>query len=304
MKEKMLRLNLYVGLTGFFISALLLVWKSSFMKTWFFCFAWWSFIFFLDSLNFRKKGFSPLSRSYSHFFLLAYLSVFIWIVFEIINLRLKNWSYHNLPLHTPERWAGYFVAFASVIPALQELSLFLGEVLKGKKLSLFKVEPRPWLLRGFVFLGLISILLFLLWPQIFFPLPWLCFLFILDPINYNRQNESLLRGFKKGDWNRFWAWVLAGLVAGILWEMWNFLAGSHWEYSLPYFNFGRVFHMPILGYTGFLPFSLEIFEISTFFSDIKEKLQGKKTIKILILIVLGLSCLVGFYLIDNFTLAG
>lgn len=301
MKDKVLRLNLYVGLIGFFVSALLLVLKSSFMKTWFFCFAWWSFILFFDSLNFRKRGSSPLSRSCSHFFLLAYLSVFIWIVFELINLRLKNWSYHSLPLHTPERWAGYLVAFASVIPALQELSCFFKEILKGKKLSLFMVKVKPVWLRALVLLGLVSVFLVLLWPQIFFPLPWLFFLFILDPINYNRHNDSLLRGFEKGDWNRFWSWVFAGLVAGILWEMWNFWAGSHWEYSLPYFNFGRVFHMPILGYTGFLPFSLEIFEISIFFSDIKEKLKGKKEVKILILIVLGLSCLVGFYLIDSFT---
>jgi len=301
MGDKVLRLNLYVGMMGFVVSALLLVLKSSFMKTWFFCFAWWSFILFLDSLNFRIRGSSPLSRSCSHFFLMAYLSVFIWIVFELINLRLKNWSYHSLPLHTPERWAGYFVAFASVVPALQELSYLFREMLKGKKLSVFRIEPRPWLLRGFVLLGLISIPLFLLWPQIFFPLPWLCFLFIFDPINYRRCNDSLLRGFEKGDWSRFWSWVFAGLVAGVLWEMWNFWAGSHWEYSLPYFDFGRVFHMPILGYTGFLPFSLEIFEISTLFSDIREKLKGKKTIKILILIVVGLLCLVGFHLIDSLT---
>jgi hypothetical protein len=271
------------------------------MKTWFFCFAWWSFILFLDSLNFRIRGSSPLSRSCNHFFLLAYLSVFAWIVFELINLRLKNWSYHNLPAHTLERWAGYFVAFASVIPALQELSYFFQEVLRGKNLSFFSVKVKPVGLRALVLIGLVFFVLFMLWPRIFFPLPWLCLCFILDPINYRRHNDSLLRGFEKGDWNRFWSWVFAGLVAGILWEMWNFWAGSHWEYSLPFFNFCRVFHMPILGYMGFLPFSLEIFGISVLFSDIWQKLREKKTVEIMILVVLGLCCLGGFYLIDMFT---
>ncbi len=304
MKDKLLRANLYVGLTAFLASTLLLILKSSFMKTWFFCFAWWSFILFLDSLNYRIRGSSPLSDSLSNFFLMAYVSVFVWIVFEFFNLRMKNWSYHSLPLNTPERWAGYFVAFASVIPALRELSLFFMQFLKGKKLSLFRVQPNPLLCRGSILFGLVSICLVLLWPRVFFPLPWICFLFLLDPINYRRKNDSLLRSFEQGDWTRIWSWVFAGLAAGIFWEMWNFWAGSHWEYSLPYLDFGRVFHMPVLGYTGFLPFALEAFEISTFFSDLKEKLRGKKSVEILILIILGLSCLAGFYLIDRFTLAG
>lgn len=303
MKDKVLRLNLYLGLMGFFGSTLLLVLKSSFMETWFFCFAWWSFILFLDSLNFRKNGSSPLSESCGDFLFMAFLSVFVWVVFELINLRLKNWSYHGLPLHTTERWTGYFVGFASVIPAFQELSLFFRKVLKGKRLSLFRVKPKPLLLRGCVLLGLVSVLLVLLWPRIFFPLPWLSFLFLLEPINYSRKNDSFLRDFEKRDWTRFWAWSFSGLVAGILWEMWNFWSGSHWEYSLPSLDFVRVFHMPVLGYTGFLPFSLEIFAILTFFSDVKKKLKGKETVKILILIVLGLFCLAGFYLIDKFTLA-
>lgn len=302
MKDRALRMNLWVGSMVLFVSTLLLVLKLSFMKTWFFCFAWWSFILILDSLNFRKRRTSPLSDSLGNFFLMAYLSVFVWIVFELFNLRLKNWSYHGLPLARPERWAGYFVAFASVIPALQELSLFFKDVLKGKKLSLFRIKPTPLLLRGFVSLGLVSIFLALLWPRIFFPLPWICFLFLLEPINYNRKNVSLLRDLEEGEWIRFWAWVLAGIAAGILWEMWNFWAGSHWEYSLPYLDFGRIFYMPVMGYAGFLSFSLEIFETSSFFSDIKAGLKGKKAIGVSIMIILGLLCLAGFYLIDRLTL--
>lgn len=302
MKDKLLRSNLYLGLMGFFVSTLLLVLKISFMETWFFCFAWWSFILFLDSLNFRKNGSSPLSESCSNFFFMAYLSVLVWVIFELINLRLENWSYHDLPLHTPERWAGYFLGFASVIPAFQELSLFFRRFNKGNRLSLFKLEPKPWFLRACIIFGLVSIALVLSWPRIFFPLPWLCFLFLLEPINYIRKSDSLLRGFKEKDWTRFWSWIFAGLIAGILWEMWNFWSGSHWEYSLPYLDFGRVFHMPVLGYSGFLPFSLEIFVIFTFFSDIKKRLEGRKTIKTLSLIVMGLLCLAGFYLIDKFTL--
>jgi len=302
MKEKILRLNLYIGLFAFLSSTLLLVLRITFMKTWFFCFAWWSLILFLDSWNFRRQRSSLLSGSFGKFLFMAYLSVFIWVVFELFNLRLKNWSYHRLPLHAPERWAGYFMAFASVVPALKELSILFGDFLKGKRLALFRISPKPILLWGFILLGLLSVFFVMLWPKIFFPLPWLCFIFLLDPINYWLKNDSILEGFEAGDWSRFWSWVLAGLMAGFLWELWNFWAGSHWEYSLPYLDFGRIFHMPVLGYTGFLPFSLEIFSLSTFLSDMKERLQQKTLLYILILMVLGLFCLTGFYLIDHFTL--
>jgi hypothetical protein len=302
MKEKILRLNLYIGLFAFLSSTLLLVLRIPFMKTWFFCFAWWSLILFLDSWNFRRQRSSLLSGSFGKFLFMAYLSVFIWVIFELFNLRLKNWSYHSLPLHAPERWAGYFLAFASVVPALKELSLLFGDFLKGKSLALFKISPRPIILWGFFLLGLLSVFFVLLWPKIFFPLPWMCFIFLLDPINYWLRNDSILEGFETGDWIRFWSWVLAGLVAGFLWELWNFWAGSHWEYSLPHLDFGRVFHMPVLGYTGFLPFSLEVFSLSTFLSVMKERLQQKTLLNILIFMALGLFCLVGFYLIDRFTL--
>ncbi len=302
MKEKILRLNLYIGLFAFLSSTLLLVLRIPFMKTWFFCFAWWSLILFLDSWNFRRQRSSLLSGSFGKFLFMAYLSVFLWVVFELFNLRLKNWSYHSLPLHAPERWAGYFLAFASVVPAIKELSLLFGDFLKGKSLALFRISPKPIVLWGFFLLGLLSVFFVLLWPKIFFPLPWLCFIFLLDPINYWLRNDSILEGFETGDWTQFWSWVLAGLVAGFLWELWNFWAGSHWEYSLPYLDFGRVFHMPVFGYTGFLPFSLEVFSLSTFLSVMKERLQQKTLLNILIFVALGLFCLVGFYLIDRFTL--
>ncbi|MBA7492358.1 hypothetical protein ES702_02908 [subsurface metagenome] len=272
------------------------------MKMWFYCFAWWSFILVVDSLNFRRRKASPLSESTGKFLFSAFISVFVWLVFELFNLRLKNWSYHDLPSSIFERWLGYFIAFASVIPAMREISFFIEGFFKKKRLALFRMKPSPIFLRLCVFLGVLSIFLSLSWPRLFFPLVWLCFIFLLEPLNFWLENKTFLADLERREWTRLWSWISAGLVAGFFWELWNFWAGSRWEYSLPYLNFWRVFQMPVLGYTGFLPFALEIFAFYQLFSGMYKKLEKKILIKTVIFVFLILFYLGCFYLIDTFSL--
>jgi hypothetical protein len=98
----------------------------------------------------------------------------------------------------------------------------------------------------------------LLWPGVFFPCVWLCFIFLLEPLCFRLGIPSLASDMERNLGTRFWSWVAAGFTAGFVWEFFNFWAGSHWEYSLPYFEFGRIFQMPVLGYFGFIPFALEV----------------------------------------------
>jgi len=301
MKKKILHLNLYFGSLLLFCAFILVLVHISFVRRWFFIIAWWSFILIVDSLNFRRTKSSLLSRPLKDFLFSAYISIFVWLIFELFNLRLRNWSYRDLPSSLPERWAGYFLAFASVIPAMKELSLFFEGIFK-KKFALFRVGVTPALLKFLILVGAASIVLALTWPRIFFPLTWLCFIFLLEPVNFWLKNRTFLRDIEKREWSRFRCWVLAGLVAGFLWEFWNFLAKSHWEYSLPYLNFWRVFQMPLLGYTGFLPFGLEIFAINELLLSLRERWQGKIILKGLAFIVLLFFYMVGFYLIDRYTL--
>lgn len=302
MKGKIIRFNLFLGLGLFIISAVLLILRLPFMKTWFYCFAWWSFILVVDSVNFRVRMRSPLSESTRNFLFTAFISVFVWLLFELINLRVKNWSYHNLPSNVLERWLGYFVAYASVIPALWEISFFLERFLEGKKLALFRIKVTPFFLKLCVFIGILFIFLPLFRPGLFFPLIWLCFMFLLEPVNYWLKNESLLVDQERKDWSRIWSWILAGLVAGFLWELFNFWAGSHWEYSLPYLDFWRVFQMPVFGYTGFMPFALEVFIFFQLLSKIYKELERRIFIKSLFFVLLIIFYLGCFYLIDTFTL--
>jgi len=302
MKERILRFNLYLGLFILVVSVLLLSLQFSFIKTWFYCFAWWSFILIMDSLNFRIRKISPLSESTKTFLFSAYISVFVWLIFELFNLMLKNWSYHDLPASPWERWLGYFIAFASVIPAMREISFFMEGLLKKKSIALFRLKAPPHFLKLCVFLGLVFIFLAITWPSLFFPLVWICFIFLLEPINFWLKNETFLFDLERKDWTRLWSWIIAGLVAGFFWEFWNFLANSRWEYFLPYLNFWRVFEMPVFGYTGFMPFALEIFGFHQLFSWMYKKIEKKFLLKMIIYIFLILFYLGCFYLIDNFSL--
>jgi hypothetical protein len=302
MKEKILRMNLYFGLFVLFVSSILLNRQVAFMKNWYFCFAWWSFILIMDSLNFRKNKVSPLSQSIKNFLFTAFISVFVWLVFELFNLRIKNWTYHNLPQNLFERWTGYFVAYASVIPALQEIYLFVEGILAKKRLALFKIRVTPTLLYSSFLIGVVSVFLTLNLPRIFFPFVWLCFIFLLEPLNYWLGNDTFLKDVEKKNWTRLWSWLASGLVAGFLWEFWNFWANSRWEYSIPYLDVWRLFEMPVFGYGGFLPFALEVFALYSLLSFAYKKLQRKIFLKGLVFVLLLLFYITCFNLIDNFTL--
>ncbi len=304
MKSLLLRLSVGMSLVIFFTAWVLLILEVPFVKTWFFCLVWWSFILILDGLNVRLRGSSPLTRSPVQFLLKALFSVFVWNVFELFNLRLQNWSYHHLPAALPERWLGYFIAFASVIPALEECAALIGPIFAGR-LRLFRVQASPHLLRTSRLFGLVALVLSLLWPKIFFPMVWLGFIFLLDPLNSRLGNPSLIGGLMKNRWEDFWSWVGAGLGAGLFWEFFNFWAGSRWEYYLPYLDFGRVFEMPVLGFTGFLPFALEVFAfVQLFHWGARRFGRIRPVMRAAIIVGYIAFCGTVFALIDRFTLIG
>jgi len=301
MKEKILRLNLFAGLALLLASAVLLALSVPFMERWFFTFSWWSFIVFMDGLNFRLRGNSLLSRSVREFFLLSFFSVSFWCVFELFNLRLKNWSYHGLPTALPERWLGYFLSFATVIPALKELEIFWMGLLERKRLALFPLEAKRGLRKVFRVSGILCLLLPVVWPDLFFPLIWLGFILVLEPVNFSRGHPSLLAEMQEGRWARFWSLVLTGFFAGILWECLNHWAGSHWKYSLPYIDFLKVFEMPVLGFMGFLPFALEAFAAASLFLALAGKWKRHPVIKTAFFPVVLLFNGIVFLLIDLLT---
>ena len=106
--------------------------------------------------------------------------------------------------------------------------------------------------------------LMLVWPAIFFPFAWICLYFILEPVNIWLGNRSLAERTRDGDWRPVLALWLGVLITAVFWEMWNFRSYPKWTYQVPWGDCLHLFEMPLLGYGGYLPFSLELFALYHF----------------------------------------
>jgi hypothetical protein len=229
------------------------------------------------------------------------MSIPFWLVFELFNLRLRNWSYFNLPAARAERWLGYSLSFATVIPALAELSFLLAALgVKGPKLPFLRFFARRPLLSAL--LGAAFLVLSLAWPFLFFPLVWLGFVFLVDPLNQRLGLPSFLAESLRSRYDRLWQWMLGGLAAGVAWEFFNFWAGTHWEYTLPYLDFWRIFQMPFFGFLGFIPFALEAFAFWTLIRFLWDRIAGRPLLRAAVLVFTAAFDAGVFYLIDRFTL--
>jgi hypothetical protein len=101
-----------------------------------------------------------------------------------------------------------------------------------------------------IIFGVVSLVAMLIWPTYLFPLTWLSFFLIFDPLNHLAGRPSIISQVSRGDYRVVIAFALGALVCGFFWEMWNRDASVAWEYSIGYLDFARIFEMPLLGYAG------------------------------------------------------
>ncbi len=139
----------------------------------------------------------------------------------------------------------------------------------------FAGRAGPTAYRPFILTGILFLVLPLVWPEYFFPLVWLAFIFLLEPLNHRAGAPSLLREWEKGSLRKFYLLLLAGAACGLLWELWNFRAGSKWIYTVPHLGFLKVFEMPLLGFLGFPPFALECYAMTAAFFLLISKIREK-----------------------------
>ncbi len=247
------------GIVLLILSEILHLKKIDPFYSWFYCFAWWSYILTVDAIIYYLKGNSLIFNRTKEFFLMIPWSVFIWLIFEAANLSLENWYYINIPHSMMERWLGYGVAYGTVLPGLFETT----ELLETS--GLFKKSPikkelisqrRHTLL---LLLGVICLVSSITLPEYCFPFIWIGFIFLLEPLNYRLGGRSLLKDLEEGNPKKIYLLLLAGLICGFLWEFWNFWAQSKWIYTVPYFDETKGFEMPYLGFLGFPPFTVQVY---------------------------------------------
>lgn len=256
----------------------------------FYSFAWWSYIVAVASFNHLKGRNSPiLSSSRKDFLLLFLASNLTWLVFEVFNFRLNNWHYTGVPLEDWIRWPGVFVAFGTVFPGLFETAIFFRNLQLPGRVTGRPVSVSQRARHILVILGILMLLLPVCWPSLFFPLVWLGFILLVDPVLYQVAPEhSITRGMSRGDYSLLVHLLLSGFACGLLWEFWNYWAGAKWSYTIPYLGFGKIFEMPFLGYLGFPPFAVECYLIYHFLLWMTKKASAAGWMGVLTLILAAL----------------
>jgi len=250
------------GILGFLIlilSEFLHFRKVEPFYSWFYCFAWWSYILFIDAIIYRLKGNSLLINRRKEFFLMIPWSIFIWLIFEAANLSLENWYYINLPNSTVERWLGYAIAYGTVLPGIFETMELLATFGLFKNAYNKRRVISQGSLHSLIALGTLCLVSSIVIPQYFFPLIWVGFIFLLEPFLYRFGGKSLLRDLEEGKPGKIFLLLIAGLICGFLWEFWNFWARSRWIYTVPFFEELKGFEMPFLGFLGFPPFAVQVY---------------------------------------------
>ena len=229
---------------------------------------WLGFILLVDGLVLRRTGTSLVVRSPKIMVVMFIVASPYWWAFEGINEITQNWVYVTPTEEDSGGLVGVIQAslsYSTVVPAVFEVSELIGSFGFIKRFARLPslVLSRPQIILAGVF-GLGSLVTMLIWPTYLFPMTWLCLFFIFDPINNLTGRPSIIAQVKNGDYRTVVAFALGALVCGFFWEMWNRDASVSWEYNIGYLDFARIFQMPLLGYSGYLPFGLETYAVFHF----------------------------------------
>jgi len=241
---------------------------------------WFGYILVLDAINKKISGRSLISDGFSRFLGIVIISSLFWWIFEFANLTVNNWAYKGLIFKSGAlRNLFGTLSFSTVLPAffetyelIRKIHLFDGKKLK-KRYNLNKN-----FLHVVIGLGIFSFILPILFPRYAFPLVWVSFFLILDPINYLHRQPSIIQHLKDRKLTIPLSLLLAGIIMGFFWEFWNYYAVVKWTYDVPFVGFFKIFEMPILGYLGYFPFAFELYAMYFFVQSLflkREKLLAK-----------------------------
>lgn len=224
---------------------------------------WLGYALTVDALTFFRKGSSLYKRNKKKYFSLFLISAPAWWLFEIFNLRTQNWFYDGKQYFTEVEYALYAtLSFSTVIPSVFGTAELVSTLrwIRNIKSGIRFLPSKQNLLILFS-LGWIMLSLLLIWPEYFFVFVWISMYFILEPINVWLKNHSLFEYVSVGEWGPVFSLWIGCFICGFFWEMWNYLSYPKWTYDIHFANVLHVFEMPLPGYLGYIPFSIELYAL-------------------------------------------
>ncbi|MCF8127991.1 MAG: hypothetical protein K9N10_05725 [Deltaproteobacteria bacterium] len=253
----------WIGLALVFVFWIL-NWSLHGLRTHFLFFPLWlGYALTMDALAYRSSGNSLLTRSRRKYVSLFVISIPAWWLFELINLRTENWLYLGREQFPDWEYALFSsLSFSTVMPAVFGTAEWVSTWSWIQKRGIGPVYGQtPGEIRTIFILGWLMLALLIIWPRYCFPFVWISVCFILDPINFRMGKRSLIGFVRKGNWRPIRTLWVGSLICGFFWEMWNFYAYPKWTYQVPFVDFPHIFEMPLLGFLGYLPFSMELFAL-------------------------------------------
>lgn len=223
---------------------------------------WFGYILVINGLCRARTGTSPLEEDPRLFWTLFPASALFWWYFEYLNRFVQNWHYYGVAGFSPLQYVLHAsLCFSTVLPAVLSTHAFLAGFCRLRQpfrhwrpVRLPENNSTAALLLAGAGLSLAGISLF---PDFLFPLLWISPLLVITAMDMLRQDPTLFTPLRRGDWSTIFLGAAAALVCGFFWELWNWQSLAHWEYSVPFVQRFHIFHMPLLGYAGYLPFGLE-----------------------------------------------
>jgi hypothetical protein len=227
--------------------------------------AWTGFILFADAVVWKRRGNSWIRNNPAELFFAACVSVPLWVLFELYNkYSLHNWYYVGLPDLLLLRYFGYVWSFATILPAIFETAELVGSS-RDRRAPRDRVAPAArqplgvgaWLS---IVIGAVMVAVPIFVHSTYLAAPvWLGFILLVDPLNARAGHESITGDLSRGHRGRLVNLMIAGLLCGVLWELWNYWGGTKWIYNVPILPEIKIFEMPILGFGGFPPFAVACF---------------------------------------------
>jgi len=230
---------------------------------------WFSYILVIDALVYKIRKNSLINNHFFSFIGLFILSIFFWYTFEFLNIFVRNWEYIGTENLGSFKELFKVISFSTVLPAFFETASLIKAIHLFDKIKLKrKYNFSKTFLYIMIILGIFCFFLPIFFPRFTFPLIWLSFFLLLDPINYMNKQPSIIGHLKDKNISTPLSLLLAGIILGFFWEFWNYWAVIKWTYEIPFVGFFKIFEMPIIGYLGYFPFAFELYAMYWFFRSL------------------------------------
>ena len=222
---------------------------------------WIGFIVTVNAMTEHRTGSCLMRRSPIRWIVLFMVSAVCWWVFEWLNRFVENWHYLGAEGFGPASYAVHAsLCFSTVLPAVAGVAEWIASHADWKTWT--TAGPRwRWLeIRGIAVVlfvaGTAALVCTGAFPRWSYPALWIAPLVLFLSLAFLRGG-GLTTEIAQGNWSRAATWMMAAMICGFFWELWNWHSVAKWIYTVPGVERWHVFEMPLLGYAGYLPFGLE-----------------------------------------------